>query len=79
MSWNASQVTGPMYHSTERVVEKDHFRKSETNQWEREHLPYLVKALVADGGGTHVWVSPPIRACVEGLLGRKGKWVEGSW
>ena len=32
-------------------------------------------ALVADGGRTHVWVSSPIRACVEGLLGRE---VNGS-
>ena len=54
-----------VYHSTEREVGKDHLRKSEANQWEREHLPYLVMALVADGGGKQVWVSSPIRAGVE--------------
>ena len=71
MSWNASQVTGPMYHSTEREVEKDHFRKSETK--EVGNGTRSVMALVADGSGTHVWVSSPIRGCVEGLLGRKVK------
>ena len=78
MSWNASEVTWPMYRSLERKVQRGHFRKSETNQWERKRLPYLVMALVADCGGTHVWVSSPIRACVEGLLGR-GEWIKGSW
>ena len=35
-----------------------------------EHLPYLVMALMTDGGGKHEWVSSPIRTFVERLFGK---------